>query len=102
MLNSSYLNILDLTVEHREVLSQLKNMETILRENRFEITELKRERDEWKIQLKSLSEQNMQYKLRESIAHNKIQESIQMVETALTERNSAQQREKEIRGCLMI
>lgn len=73
-------------------------METILRENRFEMTELKKERNEWKTQLKSLSEQINEYKQRESIAHSKIQESLQMIESATAERNAAQQREKEIRG----
>lgn len=89
---------LDLAIEHREVLAQLKNMESVLRENRFEMTELKKERDEYKKQLTLFCEQHRDYQLRESIAHAKIQDAIQMIETALAEKNAALQREKEIRG----
>lgn len=90
--------ILDLAIEHKEVLSQLKNMENVLRENRFEITELKKERDEYKKQVKLLSEQQRQYQIRESIAHTKVHDAIQMVEVALAEKTAAIQREQEIRG----
>lgn len=89
---------LDLEIEHKGVLSQLKNMENVLRENRFEITELKRERDEYKKQVKLLSEQQRQCQIRESIAHTKVHDAIQMVEVALAEKTAAIQREKEIRG----
>lgn len=90
--------ILDLTLEHKEVLARLKNMERVLYENRYENTELRKERDVYKIQLKSLCEQHKQYQQREAIAHAKIQDAIQMVEAAVAEKNAALQREKEIRG----
>lgn len=80
------------------MLAQLKNMECILRENRLEAIELKKERDNYQNQLKSLCGQQKQYQLRESTAHTKIQDAIQMVEIALVEKNAALQREKEIRG----
>lgn len=89
---------LDLAIEHKEVLAQLKNMENTIRENRYEAIELKKERDDYKNQLKSLCERQKQYQLRESTAHTKIQDAIQMVEIALAEKNAATQREKEIRG----
>lgn len=85
-------------MEHKEVLAQLKNMEHVLRENRFETTELRRERDDCKKQLKLLYEQQKQYQFRESTAHAKIQDALQMVETAVVEKNAALLHEKEIRG----
>lgn len=84
------------------MLAQLKNMESILRENRLEAIELKKERDNYKNQLKLLGEQQKQYQLRESAAHTKIQDAIQMVEIALDEKSAALQREKEIRGKLSV
>lgn len=90
--------LIDLAIEHNEVLAQVKNMENILRENRAEATELKKERDNYKNQLKLLSEQQKQYQLRESTAHTKVQDAIQMVEIALAEKHAATQREKETRG----
>lgn len=77
-------------------------MENILRENRLEAIELKKERDDYKNQLKLLGEQQKQYQLRESTAHTKIQDAIQMVEIALAEKSAALQREKEIRGKLSL
>lgn len=76
-------------------------MENVLRENRFETIELKRDRDECKNQLRVLSEQQKQYQLRESMAHAKMEDAIQMVEAAIAEKNEALQREKEIRGKLI-
>lgn len=90
--------VLDLTVEHKEMLAQLKNMESVLRDNRFETIELRKERDEYKKQLKSFCELHKQYQIRESIAHTKLQDALQMIEAALAERNAAMIREKEIRG----
>lgn len=87
-----------MAVEHKEVLAQLKNMETVLRENRFEATELRKERDEYKKQLRTLCEQHKQHQQRETIAYAKIQDALQMVESALAEKDAALQREKEIRG----
>ncbi|XP_055323912.1 uncharacterized protein LOC129578801 isoform X2 [Sitodiplosis mosellana] len=87
----------DLTIEHRDVLAQLKNMENVLRDNRFETTELRKERDAYKKQLKSYCELHKQYQLRESIAHTKMHDALQMIETALAEKNAAMLREKEIR-----
>lgn len=88
----------DLAIEHKEVLAQLKNMENILRENRFEASELRKERDDIKKQLLTLCEQHRQYQIRESISHAKIQDAIAMVETALAEKTAALQRERETRG----
>lgn len=93
---------LDLAIEHKEVIAQLKNMESILRENRSETMDLKKERDDYKNQLKLLCGQHKQYQLRESTAHTKIQDAIQMVETAMAEKDAALQREKEIRGKLTL
>lgn len=87
-----------MTVEHREVLAQLRNMESVLRDNRFETTELRKERDEYKKKLESFCELHKQYQIRESIAHTKMQDAIHMIEAAMAERNAAMQREKEIRG----
>lgn len=88
----------DLTIEHKEVLAQLKNMESVLRDNRYETTELRKERDEYKKQLKTFCELHKQYQIRESIAHTKMQDALQMIEAALAEKNAAMLREKEIRG----
>lgn len=90
--------LVDLASEHQEVLAKLKNYETVLRENRFEAIELRKERDEYKNQLKSLCEKHKQHQYRETIAYAKIQDALQMVESALAEKNAALQREKEIRG----
>ncbi|XP_031618135.1 interactor of constitutive active ROPs 2, chloroplastic-like [Contarinia nasturtii] len=87
----------DLAIEHKEVLAQLKNMENVLRENRFEMVEIRKERDEYKKQMKSLSELHKQYQVRETVAHTKIQDALHMVEAALAEKHAALQREKEIR-----
>lgn len=76
-------------------------MENVLRENRFEIVELRKERDEYKNQIKSLTELRKQFQVRESIAHSKIQDALNMVETALAEKSAAMQREKEIRGSIL-
>lgn len=73
-------------------------MENILRENRLETVELKKERDDLKKQLLTLCEQHKQYQIRESISHAKIQDAIVMVEAALAEKTAALQREKETRG----
>lgn len=96
------INILDMSIEHKDVLAQLKHMENVLRENREEVFELRKERDKYKKQLKSSSELYKQYHLRETILHAKIQDAIQMVESALAEKNAALQREKEIRGNFII
>lgn len=93
-----YYLIVDLASEHQEVLAKLKNYETVLRENRFEAIELRKERDEYKNQLKLLCEKHKQHQYRETIAYAKIQDALQMVESALAEKNAALQREKEIRG----
>lgn len=77
-------------------------MENILRENRSEAMELKKERDDYKAQFKLFCEQQKQYQLRESTAHAKIQEAIQTVEIAIAEKNAALQREKEIRGTFSL
>lgn len=87
-----------MALEHKEVLAQLKNMETVVRENRFEVIELRKERDEYKNRIKSLCEQHKQHQYRETIAYTKIQDAIQMVESAMAEKNAALLREKEIRG----
>lgn len=73
-------------------------MERVLLENRFETTELRKERDVCKQQLTFLYEQQKQYRIRESTAHEKIQDALQMVETAVAEKNAALLHEKEIRG----
>lgn len=88
----------DLAIEHHEVLAQLKNMESVLRENRLETIELRKERDDLKKQLLTLCEQHKQYQIRESISHAKLQDAILMVEAALAEKTAALQREKETRG----
>lgn len=93
-----YIIQLDLTIEHRDILAQLKNMESVLRESRFETTELRKERDAYKNKLKSYCDSQKQYQIRESIAHTKLQDALQMIEAALAEKNAAMQREKEIRG----
>ena len=56
----------------------------------------------YKNQMKSLCERKNQYQLRESTAHKKVQDAIQMVEVAIAEKNAALQREKEIRGELRV
>lgn len=73
-------------------------MESVLRDNRYETTELRKERDEYKKQLKIFCELHKQYQIRESIAHTKMQDALQMIEAALAEKSAAMQREKEIRG----
>lgn len=93
-----YIIQLDLTIEHQDILARLKNMESVLRDNRFETSELKKERDAYRKQLKSYCESQKQYQIRESIVHTKLQDALQMIEAALEERNAAMQREKEIRG----
>lgn len=84
--------------EHKDVLSQLKNMESTIHECRAEIVGLKVERDEQKQKLTALSDEHVRCQSREKAAYTKLNEAIQVVETAIVEKNAALQREKELRG----
>lgn len=98
---SSFLKVcfgVDLIAEHQSVLSQLKNVEGILRENRNEVATLKKERDEYKTKYLSMYEQRQKFEQRESVAITKIMDALQMVDAAIAEKNAAVAREKEIRG----
>lgn len=89
---------IDLIVEHRDVLGQLKHMESAIHESRTEMADLKRERDDCKRKLAGLGDELKRCQARERIAYAKLNDAIQVVETAITEKNTALQREKELRG----
>lgn len=84
--------------EHKDVLNQLKNMESTIHECRTEIVGLKVERDEYKRKLAALNDEYMRCQAREKVAYTKLYEAIQVVETAIFEKNTAMQRERELRG----
>lgn len=92
------INKIDLIVEHRDVLNQLKNMESAIYESRNEIADLKGARDDYKRKFTLLSEEHKRCELREKEAYAKLSEALHMVDTAITEKNAALQREKELRG----
>lgn len=88
----------DLTIEHHDVLNQLKHMESAIQESRIELVNVKQERDEYKRKLTGLGDELKRCQTRETVAYNKLNDAIQVVEVAITEKNSALQREKELRG----
>lgn len=88
----------DLIAEHKQVMEQLTNAEQVARTNRAQMTALKNERDEFEKQYRSLSEMHSQCRIRETIHSAKIQESMNMMELAIKEKDEAIEREKEIRG----
>lgn len=69
-----------------------------MRENRVEVNELKKDRDDYKKRYLLCCEENKKIQIRENAAYSKVQDAVQMVETAINERNAAIQREKEIHG----
>lgn len=89
---------LDLTIEHQQVMGQLKSLEQILRDNRIYVASLKRERDEYERQYRTICEIHKNYKSRELTAYEKIQEALNVAEMAIKEKNAALEREKEVRG----
>lgn len=90
----------DLIVEHKQVMEQLVNTEQIAGTNRLLMTTLKAERDEFEKQYRLLSDLHSQCKIREMLHFTKIQDSVNLAETAIKERDVAIEREKEIRGKL--
>lgn len=89
---------IDLIVEHRDVLNQLKNMESAIYESRSEITDLKIARDDYKRKVSLLSEEHKRCEAREKQAYAKLVEALHMVDTAIADKNAALHREKELRG----
>lgn len=80
------------------MVEQLKNFELILRQNRLQIMGLRRERDNFEKRYMEMCEIHKQYQVRESINYSKIQDALNVAETAINEKNAALEREKEIRG----
>lgn len=91
---------LDLIVEHKQVMEQLRNGEQIARTNRDQLTALKSERDESEKQYRLLTVLHNQCRIREALHFTKIQDSVNVAEAAIKERDAAIEREKEIRGKL--
>lgn len=89
---------LDLISEHKEVLIQLKNVQRILCDQRSEVNELKKERDDYKHRLSICLEQNKQFQARESASYAKVQEAVRTVEIAVAQKNAALEKEKDVRG----
>lgn len=89
---------LDLLAEHKQIMEELANAEQIARTNRVQLATLKSERDEFEKQYQVLSDLHSQCRIRETTHFAKIQESVNLAETAIKERDTAIDREKEIRG----
>lgn len=83
-------------------MEQLTNAEQIARTNRLQLTTLKSERDEFEKQYRMLSDLHSQCRIRETLHFTKIQDSVALAEAAIKERDASIQREKEIRGNLLI
>lgn len=79
-------------------MEQLANAEQIARTNRVQLATLKNERDEFEKQYRLLSDMHSQCRIRESLNYAKVQDSVNVAETAVKERDAAIEREKEIRG----
>lgn len=90
----------DLIVEHKQVMEQLTNGEQIARTNRDQLTTLKSERDESEKQFRLLSDLHSQCRIRETLHFAKIQDSVNVAEVAIKERDAAIEREAEVRGKL--
>lgn len=75
-------------------------MERVICDNRNELLNLKKERDEYKNKLSIICEQHKKTHMNEKMAYTKLHEAVQMVEIAIAEKNAAVQREKEVRGTL--
>lgn len=90
----------DLMVEHKQVMEQLTNGEQIARTNRDQLTTLKSERDEFEKQFRLLSDLHCQCRIRETLHFAKIQDSVNVAEVAIKERDAAIEREAEVRGKL--
>lgn len=88
----------DLIAEHKQVMEQLANAEQIAHTNRVHLTTLKSERDEFEKQYRVLSDMHSQCRIREMLNFAKIQDSVNVAEGAIKERDAAIEREKEIRG----
>lgn len=93
-----YIQRSDLLAEHKQVMEELANAEQIARTNRLQLATLKNERDEFEKQYQMLSDLHSQCRPRETIHFAKIQESVNLAEAAIKERDAAIDREKEIRG----
>lgn len=83
-------------------MSQLKNVEGVLRDNRDEMAKLKKERDELKTKYSLVCEQRQRSEQREAVALKKVMDALQMVDAAIAEKDAASAREKEIRGKFWI
>lgn len=88
----------DLVAEHKQVMEQLSNAEQIAHTNRVQLTALKNERDEFEKQYRLLSDMHSQCRIRETLHFAKIQDSVNVADAAIKERDTAIEREKEIRG----
>lgn len=79
-------------------MEQLANAEQIARTNRIQMTTLKSERDEFEKQYRALTDLHSQCRIRETLHLAKVQESLNVAEAAIKERDAAIEHEKEIRG----
>lgn len=87
-----------LMMEHEKVMKDLRKTENIMKENREQIQLLKNERDEYEKRYRMISEVHSHCRTRESMSHVKISEALNVAEAAMKEKQTAEIRERELRG----
>lgn len=84
--------------EQNQLFEQVKRTEELNKNSKTEIANIMREREHLEQTVALALMTQKEYRIRESIAYNKIQEALNIAEVAIAEKNAALVRENEIRG----
>lgn len=92
----------ELLAEHNELLAQLKRSDNIAKGKQNEFASILRENERLGQEIAISKSAQKAYRIREVMAYAKIQEAIGVAEAAITEKNAAVQREKDIKGMIAM
>lgn len=92
--------ITELLVEHNELLAHIKRSEEVTKGQQNGYASIVREKQRLEQEIAVLITAQKAYRMREAMAHSKIQEALNVAEAAIAEKNAAIQREKDIKGSI--
>lgn len=85
-------------LEHNELLAQIKRSEELAKGQQNAYSSVVREKERLEQEIAISIEAQKSYRIREALAHSKLQEALSVAEAAIAEKNDAIRREKDIKG----